>query len=125
MNHAPPTKAREFWISPYNNVSMCGPYVFDKPCESCIHVREVIIEEPGCLGLTMTDKELREEIIELRKDKERLDFIIENEARVEKWLDNVDSSACFVVLFRRNITYSEKFKSPREAIDMAMKQENR
>ena len=34
-------KPREFWISPYDNETMCGLYVFDKPNSECIRAVEL------------------------------------------------------------------------------------
>lgn len=56
---------------------------------------------------------------ELEKDKERLDWMIENEAQLEKIKDN----AYWVLLFTDDdIVYSNPSKTARDAIDAVMEQ---
>ena len=76
-------KAREFWISPQDPETFCGPYVFEKPCEECIHVREILPDDEL--------EKLRAENEQLRKNNEQLGldrlFYMEETAKLRSELD--------------------------------------
>lgn len=106
-------KAREFWLS-FGGESLSGRYIEDSiylfSVSNTTHVREVTPE---------SEKELDE----LRKDKARLDFMIENELSVE--LQSITTAAhygeYYITHNARGATFLGHFKTARDAIDSEMK----
>lgn len=145
-------KPREFWIAPipfkqtaYSDVDPYGRYSVNDHIatkvnpgnKGFIHVREVLTIPKNDLEINEVHlKQLAEELIhknpngamyispqivkELLEDKLRLEWIIKEQARFE-----VHRGYYFVCFSdgRDFIGESEEFKSPREAIDAAMKKE--